>query len=288
MKVENVSVRRIKVGTRFRTDVGDLDALAANIREMGLLQPIGLDSDFHLIFGARRLEACMDILGWKEIPAVILRLDSVLAGEYAENEFRKQFTTSERKAIAEAIEEELSARERRGRPSKSPAPAGNKERGETADIAAKKAGLGSAETYQRAKTVVEKGTPDLVKAMDDKRVSIKAAAAIATQPKDDQKRILAMPKEEQGEVVKQIRKTKADKEADERRARDIRLFRGLLNAVEYIANFYEDPKETWAGLSRVSAYKFPEYLPRAIDCLLRIKKEHPNEPKHPQIVGRKA
>jgi hypothetical protein len=33
-------------------------------------------------------------------------LKSILAGEYAVNEFRKQFTKSERVAIAEAIEEQ--------------------------------------------------------------------------------------------------------------------------------------------------------------------------------------
>ena len=57
MKVESVPVNRIKVGARFRQDVGNLEELAANIREMGLLQPIGIDSYYHLIFGARRLEA---------------------------------------------------------------------------------------------------------------------------------------------------------------------------------------------------------------------------------------
>jgi hypothetical protein len=47
---------------------------------------------------------------------VVVKLKSLLSGEYAENEFRKQFTPSERSAIGQAVEEELVARERRGRP----------------------------------------------------------------------------------------------------------------------------------------------------------------------------
>jgi len=40
----------------------------------------------------------------------MLNLDSILAGEYAENEFRKQFTPSGRGAIGTTIEKEWLAR----------------------------------------------------------------------------------------------------------------------------------------------------------------------------------
>src|SRR5215468_2818907 len=99
MKTENLPVDKIHVGQRHRMEMGDIEALAANIRQMGLLQPIGVDPFFHLIFGFRRLWACKDILKWKTIPAVVFNLESILAGEYAENEFRKQFTPSERAAL---------------------------------------------------------------------------------------------------------------------------------------------------------------------------------------------
>jgi hypothetical protein len=68
------------------------------------------------IFGARRLEPCSLILRWETIPCVMLDLESILVGEYVENEFRKQFTKSERKAIGEAVEQELHKKERRGNP----------------------------------------------------------------------------------------------------------------------------------------------------------------------------
>ncbi|MFD2404522.1 hypothetical protein ACFSVK_00020 [Azorhizophilus paspali] len=49
-------------------------------------------------------------LGWENIPARTVHLDSILKGELAENEFRKDFTPSERVAIGEGIERELGNR----------------------------------------------------------------------------------------------------------------------------------------------------------------------------------
>jgi ParB family chromosome partitioning protein len=282
MKVIDVPIEKIQIGDRYRRDVGDIEALAANIREVGLLQPIGLDEYYTLIYGARRLEACEN-LGWKQIPCVIVKLRSLIAGEYSENEFRKQFTPSERAAIGKAIEGDLG--DRKGQRTDLAAIAAKSGEGKTADIAAKRAGFKSAESFERAKTVVAKGTPELVAAMDAGKIKIDAAAKIATQPKADQQRIVNMPKDEQREVVRQIRKTRADKEADERRARDIRLFMGLYHAVKLIGDFREEPKETWAGLWRVSAYDFTDHLDRALEYLPRLKKEHPNEAKRPVKVS---
>jgi hypothetical protein len=124
--------------------------------------------------------------------------------------------------------------------------------------------------------------------MDRGDVSISAAAKIASQPKAEQQRIVQMPKDQQREVVKQIRQTKADKEAEERRAYDIRVFRGLDEAVERIANFSEAAQSTWEGLARVSAYRFAENLDKAITCLVRLQKEHPNAARKPGIVTKKA
>lgn len=283
MKVIDVPIDKIQLGDRHRTDMGDMDAFAANIREMGLLQPIGVDEYYTLVYGQRRLEAC-ESLGWKRIPCVVVKLRSILAGEYAENEFRKQFTSSERAAIGKAIEAELLAKQRKPGP-KSSAIADDLPAARSVDIAAKRAGFKSAETFERAKKVVERGIPELQAAMDEGEVTISAAAKIATQPPADQKRIVKMPKDERREVVRQIRQTKADRERDEARARDIRLFRGLYNAVKFIADFHEDPKEAWAGLWRVSAYDFSDHLARALEYLPRLKKEHPNESKRPIKVS---
>lgn len=286
MKVIDVPIAKVHIGDRHRRDMGDMESLAANIREMGLLQPIGVDEFYNLIYGQRRLEAC-DALGWRRIPCVIVKLKSVIAGEYAENEFRKQFTPSERAAIGKAVEAELGNRAGGDRKSTSAIAELDRrtDKGNTVDLAARRAGFKSAESFQRAKTVVERGAPELIAAMDKGEIKIDAAAKIATQPRADQKAIVNMPKDQQREVIRSIRLTKADKEADARRARDIRLFMGLYHAVKLIGDFREDPKETWAGLWRVSAYDFADHLERALEYLPRLKKEHPNEAKRPIKVS---
>ncbi|MFD2814929.1 ParB N-terminal domain-containing protein [Paracoccus aerius] len=100
-------IRQIIIGDRHRKDMGDLDALASSIADIGLLQPIGVAPDNRLIFGERRLRAFRDILGQTEIDVRIIDMPHIVVGENAENEVRKDFTTSERVAIAQAIVDEI-------------------------------------------------------------------------------------------------------------------------------------------------------------------------------------
>ena len=287
MKHELLAVHKINLNQRrHRREMGDLESLAANIREIGLLQPIGVDAHYRLIFGARRLQACAIILEWTEIPAVVLSVDSILAGEYAENEFRKQFTPSERAAIGRAIEEELG--NRKGQRTDLAAIAAKSSEGRTVDLAARRAGFKSAETFERAKAVAERGAPGVVQAMDAGELSIAAASQIASQPRPEQERIIHMPKDERREIIRRIRKTKAQQESDEQRAYDIRVFRGLDEAVEQVAKHQVGARETWAGLDRVFAYRFTDHLEKAIACLVRLQKEHPNAGRKPGIVKEKA
>ncbi|MCP4548440.1 MAG: ParB N-terminal domain-containing protein, partial [bacterium] len=97
-----VSISEIKIGPRFRKDMGGLADLAESIELEGLLQPIGITKDNELVFGHRRINACRS-LGWTEIDARIVQVSSLVAGEFAENEARKDFTPSERVAITEAL-----------------------------------------------------------------------------------------------------------------------------------------------------------------------------------------
>lgn len=202
-------IRQIVVGERHRKDMGDLDALASSIADIGLLQPIGVSPDNRLIFGERRLRACRDILGLTEIEARVIDMPSIVVGESAENEVRKDFTVSERVAIAAAIREELG--ERRGRPSNENVQeiAEIKKGQKTTDFAARKAGFGNRETFRQAEHVVTHAEPELVQAMDEGKVSILAAHRAAK-----------LPAEQQREVAKTGR-TLADAEREnDRRARE--------------------------------------------------------------------
>jgi ParB family chromosome partitioning protein len=63
----------IRVGKRHRRDMGDIDALAQSIEDIGLLHPIIVDEGGRLLAGARRLAACKR-LGWRKIPVKVLRV----------------------------------------------------------------------------------------------------------------------------------------------------------------------------------------------------------------------
>ena len=108
-------ISSVEVGSRFRKDLGDIDALADSIRTVGLLHPIVVNENNELIAGVRRLEACKK-LGWAKIPVHIVNLAEIRKGQVDENVVRKDFTASEIVAIYEALvpEEKAEAEERKG------------------------------------------------------------------------------------------------------------------------------------------------------------------------------
>lgn len=176
---DDVDIADIAIGDRFRKELGDIAGLADSIKEQGLLQPIGVTDRNELVFGERRLRAFQS-LGWSRIPVRRVSVTSIVEGEFAENDIRKDFTPSERVAIAEAVAREIGSRQGQRtdiRASQLPQNLGEVRGRETAAIAAKKAGFGNPETYRQAKSVVVAAVPELVQAMDAGRVSISAAAS---------------------------------------------------------------------------------------------------------------
>jgi ParB-like chromosome segregation protein Spo0J len=182
--LRDISIEDIRVGDRYRKDLGDIQTLAESIRRLGLMQPVGITPDSELIFGQRRIEA-LKLLGHTTITARVLDINSIIEGEYDENEVRKDFTPSEKVAIARAIEKELEGRQ--GRPTAKKVVSGTPfPEGKTRDLAAEKAGFGSGSSYERAKTVVDKGAPELVEAVDAGEVAIVPAAEFAKQDAEKQ------------------------------------------------------------------------------------------------------
>ena len=100
----------IEVGERVRRDMGDLEGLAESIERVGLLHPVVVKSDGTLVVGHRRIEAAR-LLGWSEIPTTIIDVADLLSAERDENEIRKDFTVSERVAIAQAVEADIGNRQ---------------------------------------------------------------------------------------------------------------------------------------------------------------------------------
>lgn len=202
--IQEVPCAAIKIGDRHRRDMGELEVLAASIATEGMIQPIGITEENLLVFGERRLRACRDVLKQETIQARVVRVRSITAGEYAENEIRKDFTPSERVAIGKTLEAEIGGRQGT-RTDLEPRRNCGEVAGRTVDVAAQKAGFGSAETYERAKSVVDRGSPELVQAMDTGEVSIHAASVIATQPADRQAEIVQTPRELRRQIVREIR-----------------------------------------------------------------------------------
>jgi hypothetical protein len=179
--LDRIALGDIIIGNRIRKDMGDIEGLADNIREQGLLQPIAIDFDNHLIDGGRRL-AAMRLLGNTHIAAYRVDCDVEL-GEVDANEMHKHFNISECVAIAERRAAKLKGRV--GNPnlkSNSADSGGIANKGETRDLVFKLGGFGGHTTYQSAKYVVDNGTDELISAMNNKVLSIDMARKFAKLP----------------------------------------------------------------------------------------------------------
>jgi ParB-like chromosome segregation protein Spo0J len=194
-----VPVAEIVIGARHRQDMGDLQSLVGSMRELGLLQPIGITGDHRLVFGERRVKAAQ-MLGWTCILARVVDLPSIVAGEYAENEIRKDFTPSERVALVEAFR---TLRKGGDRLSEQFRNCGTE--AIRTDEAAQRAGFTSSDQFERARAVIAHGTPEVVAAMDAGKASISAAALLATQPRDFQSQVAERSAAEIRDAVAKVR-----------------------------------------------------------------------------------
>jgi ParB/RepB/Spo0J family partition protein len=182
---KKLRVTDIKVPSRHRKDKGDLDALAASIREIGLLHPPVVNQDHVLLAGERRLLAVQK-LGWTEVPVRVIDLDDLLKAEWDENECRKDFSPFEKLAVADAIKERIGDRrgERTGRHANGSAEhVGEtpqvKPGEKTRDVAARCAGFTSTDEYRSVKKVKEKGVQELQAALDGGIIPPTSAAEVA-------------------------------------------------------------------------------------------------------------
>jgi len=165
-KMIQFPINQIKVGPRFRDDVGDLTPLIESIKERGLLHPILITPKGELIAGYRRYLAYKE-LGMESIDAKIVDVGDVKELEMDENLARKDFTLSEKAEIAEFLlnkEKEL-ARQRMRLGGARKSELSDSEKGRALEKVARRLGL-SRPTLQKAMEVVASGREDLIKEMD--------------------------------------------------------------------------------------------------------------------------
>lgn len=161
-----MNVDRIIVTDRYRADLGDVSDLASSIAIHGLLHPIVVTTEGHLIAGQRRLEA-VKLLGWTSVQVTYVEnvtdAADLLRMERDENTCRKDMTASEKVALGRALEEleRPKAKERQAiagsrnlpnAPSSVPTN-GTSERFDTREVVAPAVGMSTA-TYSRAKQLV--------------------------------------------------------------------------------------------------------------------------------------
>lgn len=153
---QKIPINNIVVNSRIRKNLGNVDTLAASIKELGLLSPVVINEDNELLAGERRLTACKSI-GWTEIPVIVMSTkdaEEKLSIEIAENELRENFTREE--VINAGIEleriEKIKAEERMK--SGKADPVQNFAQGKTRDIVAEKLGMSHTQ-YEHEKFILE-------------------------------------------------------------------------------------------------------------------------------------
>lgn len=116
MKIQEIPISQIKIGERFRKDLGNVDELSHSILHTGLIQPITVDTDFNLLAGGRRLAACR-LAGLSTIPVIVRHVDGKLDArevELFENIHRKDMTWPEQANLTKCIHEMML--EKHGKP----------------------------------------------------------------------------------------------------------------------------------------------------------------------------
>lgn len=193
----------IVINDRFRKDYGNIALLASSIEQIGLLHPPIVDVNNNLIDGERRILA-MKSLGWEEIPVRVVNVPSLLHAENDANELAKQWTVSERVAIARAIESQLEGRVGNPGFSNSGKISGIAETGDSRDIAADKSGFGSGKTYEAAKRVIDNAAPQIVDALDAGSISINLASKVIDLPEEERHAVESADPEEMKDVAREV------------------------------------------------------------------------------------
>lgn len=229
-----VEIDKIVVEGRIRKDFGDLQELADDIRENGLINPPVVTPELRLIAGERRLRACK-LLGYEQIEVRVMTVkdyEHQLRLEISENENRKEFTFSERVEWVRRLEqvEALKARERMLNPAQNFAEGEN---GRTRDKVAAEAGFGSGETYRKAKFIADNADAETIRQLDTGQISIHRAYEETKRKLAEAERRVAEAERQRDELAKAAeaarqREAEAVREAEAAKSRE----RELLSEME--------------------------------------------------------
>lgn len=151
-----IDINKVIVNDRIRKDFGDIQELANDIQENGLINPPVVNTNYELLAGERRLKACK-LLGWPQIEVRMMNTrdaEHELNIEISENDVRKGFTKTERVDYIKRLLriEQAKAKEREQAGVKNPSQ--NSDEGRSDDATAKQFGI-SRDTMRREIAIVE-------------------------------------------------------------------------------------------------------------------------------------
>ncbi len=187
--MNGIAISDIKLRGGGRKDLGDIEGLAASIREIGLLHPVVLLPDKTLVVGRRRLEAYKS-LGKTEIPANIAPdlevLGKYLRAEIDENTCRKELTPSEAVALGGEIEK-IAVKQAKQRQ--------------------KEAGGGDTRSAKAKKNQGRTNKPTLKKPQDESKRAEAAAAAAVGLSRATYRKAKVVEKSKNREAIKKMNAT---------------------------------------------------------------------------------
>lgn len=179
-----IDINKIIIKDRIRKDYGNIEELAKDIKENGLINPPVVTPEYILIAGERRTKACK-FLNYSQIEVRVMTVKDALHQlklEISENENRKDFSFSEKMQWAEQLKEEYSkiAKENQANSTGGINPqlrqnSAKAEKIRTDDKVSQDVGLGSRDTYRKAKYIYENGNNELIQQLDDEQLSINKA-----------------------------------------------------------------------------------------------------------------
>lgn len=256
-----IEINKIKVNERIRKDFGNIEELANDIKENGLINPPVVTPENELIAGERRLRACKS-LGYQQLEVRVMSVkdsEHQLQIEISENENRKDFTFSERVDWAKRLErvESIKAKNTQGTRTDltSDKILSNVDSNKQTAL---DSGFGNKETYRQAKYISEHATEDMIKELDAGKLSINKAFTSLKQEKESVEKLLQTERKKQTETSntilnlqsklslkdKDVEKLQRDKNLLERKVKlneeDAKKFNDLKSQIELLSKEKED------------------------------------------------
>lgn len=185
MKLVKIKCDDIKIGKRIRDNINEdnLKSLIGNIKEFGLLSPIGVTKDNELIYGERRLTACKK-LGYDKIDCIVIKASDMFKLECSENIERAEFTMSQRaelrKGYTKIFEQERTSFVEKGL--KVP----KKYKGNTKDIVAKFSRV-SRTTANKEDDILAFDDKEIIEQVDKNELSVNGAYNLVKEKEKESK-----------------------------------------------------------------------------------------------------